>query len=769
MAQSHDTMSEHFCTSFDHRYVAKGLAMWRSLKAHRPDAVLHVLCMDELCEAVLSGLDLQDVHLHRLAAVEEADPDLLRTKGTRSRTEYYFTITPCFPRHLLRSGLAAARLTYVDADLFFMADPQAIFDDIGSRSIGLIEHRFAPALADRLVYGRFNVGWITFGNDAVGRACLDAWRTACLDWCYDRLEDGRFADQKYLDAWPEQFASVAIVAHPGANLAPWNLGRHSLTASNGQPQADGLPVLFFHAHGFQLTGTTEGHRINLADYAATTTPVLEDAILSPYERLLRACVDTLAVPLLLEMNTGRRRERSYEQETLREYRAARSYVATLEARLGDVTTEQRTAADALDAVRTASTIERAVAGAEHEALTRRVAELDVALAAQRAELLAETFKVGALTTAAAADREARSMAEQQWAATREESHALSSRLSALEARLDMEATSRVALDARLAAADSARDALNTALAASRAEYQGLVATLAGERDARAARDTALTALTAEKDAAVAALAASRADAQALAATLEQVRQTLAARDAAGEALLADKEAAVAALAASRAEYQGLAATLAGEREVREARDAEHRALSAEKEAAVTGLAASRADSQAMAAIAERERAGRLSVEGALAAALAEKTEALTAAAAARAEADTRAAMLVELQGTIARLAADLESAGQRVGALTSQLNREERARMDASRDAEAARAQLAASQSDRTAREHEARATVERLTRDLTQLTAQLEEARTNWYHADGNLKVLKGSLSWKVTGPLRVVRDAIIGPAQHG
>lgn len=85
--------------------------------------------------------------------------------------------------------------------------------------------------------------------------------------------------------------------------------------------------------------------------------------------------------------------------------------------------------------------------------------------------------------------------------------------------------------------------------------------------------------------------------------------------------------------------------------------------------------------------------------------------------------------------------------------------------MDAVRDAAGARAETDAAR----AREQEARSTIDQLARDLAQTRAQLEEARTNWYHADGNLKVVKGSLSWKITGPLRVLRDAIIGPAQHG
>lgn len=667
-------MPEHFCTYFDHRYAAKGLAMWRSLKAHRPDAVLHVLCLDQAGEAVLEALQLQDVTLHPLAALEGDDPDLAKTRGTRSLVEYYFTLTPCFPRYLLRTGVASTRLTYVDADLFFLSDPQPVFDELGTGSVAIIEHRFSPEIADHIVYGRFNVGWVTFCHDEAGLACLDLWREECLAWCHDRLDGDRFADQKYLDRWPERFPEVVVIQHPGANLAPWNLGRHTVSDASGVPMADGRPVIFYHAHGFEPAGPGRQRKLNLAAYGVTENDVLERTLFTPYARALQASTEALAVPLVLSVLSGHPREVPRQPEALaqallaagadrdyylRELRASRAYIGTLEQRLEGLTEQQR-----------------AAVRVEQDTLHQRIADLDAALAAQRAELLAETFKVGALTTAAAADREALSMAEQHWAAARDESYALGSRLGALEARFDMEASARTALDARLAAAESARETLATALATSRAECQSLAAALDHER-------------------------------------LE--------------------------LATLRSDREGV----------------------------VVALAASRAEAQAMAAIAERERTARTGVESALTAAVAERADAVAALGASRADTEARSAMVADLQATIVRLASDLEAAGQRVGALTSQLNREERARIDALREVDAARGQVSARQSEMQGRE-EARIALERLTREVAQLTAERDEARTNWYHADGNLKVLKASLSWKVTGPLRVLRDALVGPAKH-
>ncbi|MFN7917459.1 MAG: hypothetical protein U0Q55_19085 [Vicinamibacterales bacterium] len=770
-------MPEHFCTYFDHRYAAKGLAMWRSLKAHRPDAVLHVLCLDQACEAVLSALQLADVVLHPLAALEGDDAELATARATRSRVEYYFTLTPCFPRYLFRSGAASTRLTYVDADLFFLADPQPVFEELGPGSVAIIEHRFSPEIADRIAYGRFNVGWVTFRQDTAGLACLDLWREECLAWCHDRLDGDRFADQKYLDRWPDRFPEVVVIQHPGANLAPWNLGRHIVSDSGHGPMADGRPVLFYHAHGFEPAGPGRPRALNLSAYGVVDNETLERVLFTPYERALQAATETVAMPLVLTVLSGAPRDVPRQTDALvqallaagadrdyyqRELRASRAYVGTLEERLNGITAQQRTASDALDGAREERAAEQAAQRAEQDALHRRIAELEAALTAQRAELLAETFKVGTLTTAAAAEKEARAALEQQWAATRQDAHTVSTRLGALEARLEIEAARRAEAESRLAGVDRAREDAALGLAASRAECQSLSASLEQVREAQAAQATAAAALAAEKEAAVAATAAARAESAALASALEQERQSLAARTAALAALTIEKD-----VAAATAHAESTALTTALE----QARGA-LAAMTREKDDAVeharaeaTALSAARAESEAMAAIAERERGARTHLEVAVSQATAARADAETALAASRAEGEARAAMLTEVQATIARLGSDLEAIGRRVGALTTQLNREERQRMDAVRDAAGARAETDAAR----AREQEARSTIDQLARDLAQTRAQLEEARTNWYHADGNLKVVKGSLSWKITGPLRVLRDAIIGPAQHG
>jgi len=238
-----------FCTYFDQRYLARGLALHESLERHCADFRLWILCMDRECYQDLMRRQLANVYLIALEDFERNDATLLAVKSERSSTEYYFTCTPSLPLYIFRCFPEQDILTYLDADLFFFNDPAPLFDELGQGSVGIIEHRLPAELRHLEIYGIYNVGWITFRRDEQGLACLQWWRERCIEWCYDRVEPGRFADQKYLDQWPELFPGVRVLQHKGANVAPWNVSRYKLTAKGEQIFVDDQPLLFYHFHG----------------------------------------------------------------------------------------------------------------------------------------------------------------------------------------------------------------------------------------------------------------------------------------------------------------------------------------------------------------------------------------------------------------------------------------------------------------------------------------------------------------------------------------
>jgi hypothetical protein len=274
-------MTRVYCTYFDHRYLAKGLALIRSLRRHVPDAQVWVLCLSSQVEQILSETAEPGVTSIALADLEHGDAELAAAKADgRGAVEYYFTLTPSLVRYVMNHAEAEI-VTYLDGDMWFLADPEPVYREMGSASILIIPHGFAAAMKHMERFGIYNVGWLSFRDDERGRACLEWWRTRTNEWCFERLEDGRYCDQKYLDEFPKLFKGVHILSNLGANLAPWNVAATTLAQHGGRLFAGPDAVIFFHFHGLKelkdnLYLTAHGF------YRAPLTALLRDSLYRPY-------------------------------------------------------------------------------------------------------------------------------------------------------------------------------------------------------------------------------------------------------------------------------------------------------------------------------------------------------------------------------------------------------------------------------------------------------------------------------------------------------
>src|SRR5262245_15203536 len=105
----------YFCTYFDHRYMSRGLALYRSLRQHCRSFRIWMLCMDSEAYRALVEFDLPEVCPVTLEELESEDLILLRAKQSRSLLEYYFTCTPSLPLFVLNRCPDAGRITYLDA------------------------------------------------------------------------------------------------------------------------------------------------------------------------------------------------------------------------------------------------------------------------------------------------------------------------------------------------------------------------------------------------------------------------------------------------------------------------------------------------------------------------------------------------------------------------------------------------------------------------------------------------------------------------------
>ena len=99
---------------------------------------------------------------------------------------------------------------------------------------------------------KYNVGWLTFKNDEISRNCLEEWAKNCINWCYDYVEDDKYADQKYLDLWPEKYKNIKILPYEYSS-APWNISNENIEiTSNNKMLINKNNLIFFHFHGLNI-------------------------------------------------------------------------------------------------------------------------------------------------------------------------------------------------------------------------------------------------------------------------------------------------------------------------------------------------------------------------------------------------------------------------------------------------------------------------------------------------------------------------------------
>jgi hypothetical protein len=237
---------EHFCTLFDKNYLPLGMALHQSLLIHAQPFHLWILCMDEQVEQQLKQLNLIYVTLIPLREIET--PELLSVKAERSRGEYCWTLTPFTFEAVFDRDIAISQVTYLDADLFFFDDPKILLNELPEdKDVLITDHAYAPEYDQSEISGRFCVQFLTFKRSQKAFKVIHWWQERCLEWCFNRVEDGKFGDQKYLDSWLQLFGdSVYIIRQTNKTLAPWNINFFSK-----KNKIDSEPV-FYHFHTLKI-------------------------------------------------------------------------------------------------------------------------------------------------------------------------------------------------------------------------------------------------------------------------------------------------------------------------------------------------------------------------------------------------------------------------------------------------------------------------------------------------------------------------------------
>jgi hypothetical protein len=229
--------------------------MYESLAQVCDNFHLYVFAFDDTCLQALNFLNYP--HMTVISLAEFEDDELLRVKPERFVAEYCWTCTSSTILYVLER-FHVDQCTYLDADLFFFSSPAILFEELGDNSILITKHRYTPKYDKARKSGTYCVQFISFRNDARAMKALRWWRDRCIEWCYARLEDGKFGDQLYLEDWPQRFEGVHVLQHLGGGLAAWNIQQYNIYLRDGKlwgkeyRTGKEFPAVFYHFHYVRL-------------------------------------------------------------------------------------------------------------------------------------------------------------------------------------------------------------------------------------------------------------------------------------------------------------------------------------------------------------------------------------------------------------------------------------------------------------------------------------------------------------------------------------
>ncbi len=250
-----DTLN--FCIMTTANYITKALVMYDSLvKECNSEINFFYFTFDESTYNYLKELNYKNITPVPLHDLEAFYPELKGTISTRSKAEYFFTCTPHIIDYVLKN-YEVDHVTYLDADLYFYQDPRRILNELQNNSVLITEHRHYPEQIDH-PNGKYCVQFIPFKNDKTGNQVVTWWKEKCIEWCYYRAEDGKFADQGYLNNWPELFDDIVIMENRGGGVARWNTDAYTFYKEENRIKAfnkeinDDVDIIFYHFEGLKI-------------------------------------------------------------------------------------------------------------------------------------------------------------------------------------------------------------------------------------------------------------------------------------------------------------------------------------------------------------------------------------------------------------------------------------------------------------------------------------------------------------------------------------
>ena len=166
--------------------MLQGVTLFKSLvDKSKEDFVLYYLCLDIETYDSISNINryYNNIIPIKLEQLEKEFSELEEAKNNRRYDEYCWMFASWFSKYLVNT-YEINHIMYVDSDVYFIKNPQIVFDEIDEKSVGIMMHRH---VTEKSTYGKYNVGIIYFKSNKKGLEVLEWWKDAVINKKYPEL------------------------------------------------------------------------------------------------------------------------------------------------------------------------------------------------------------------------------------------------------------------------------------------------------------------------------------------------------------------------------------------------------------------------------------------------------------------------------------------------------------------------------------------------------------------------------------------------------
>ena len=242
----------------------------KSVAAHHPGVDVYLF----LADRSEGDIDPAIEPFQLIEASELAVPDFERFCFRYEVMEFNTAIKPYCFSYLMTKGYQ--NVIYMDPDTCIYAPLNEVLArlDEGAPTV-LTPHSLFPNEQSEppndftfLRAGVYNLGFMALRDTAAVRDLVSWWERRLVQYCLnDRLHDGLFVDQKWIDLWPAYCPGTVILSHPGYNVAYWNLDERKLRMRDGAVMVNESPLVFIHYSGIE-----PGNKSLLSKHQTRLTP-----------------------------------------------------------------------------------------------------------------------------------------------------------------------------------------------------------------------------------------------------------------------------------------------------------------------------------------------------------------------------------------------------------------------------------------------------------------------------------------------------------------